>query len=102
MDEEPVQLAELIAYAEADGRICPNPPEWNALWILLRDSKKPGAWPDPAAPLVLAAWWHTSDEEKRFRLREHIGYAASHQALGAVDKFLRGLTAAQWHLRQGE
>lgn len=78
---------ELLAYCEANDRVCPNPPEWHDLWALL-----PGA----PTPLILAAWHHATDRQKRACLREQLK-GASAQALAQADAFLRSLTEDQWH-----
>lgn len=92
------KLDALLAYVQADGRICPKPQRWNKLWEILPDRKqKPsGGW-SPPLPLILAAWSHTTGLEKMLRLREHIEYAASNGSLDAVDSFLRELPPEQWH-----
>jgi hypothetical protein len=90
-------LANLLAYARAEGRICPQPQEWNALWEMLpRKQRVGGGWKLPL-PLILGAWWHTSAMEKQLRLREHIEYAAAEGVIDAADSYLRGLSPAQWY-----
>ena len=49
------------------------------------------------APLILAAWWEASDNEKKERLKLHIRWANNHGALAAIDKFLRSLPESDWH-----
>lgn len=75
---------------------------WNRLWKLLPDRKRVrGGWAPPL-PLVLSAWWGTTDAQKRARLREHILWAYDHGELAAVGSFLLGLEQADWHLGHGE
>ena len=95
-------MDELIQYCEADGRVCPLPPRWDALWKLLpgRHRNATGGW-EPELPLILAAWAHSSVAEKRARLREHIRWAAETGALDTAEEFLRGLPEEQW-LHVGE
>ncbi|MHC1699976.1 MAG: hypothetical protein AB9900_03225 [Humidesulfovibrio sp.] len=91
------RIKELMNYCRADGRVCPNPSEWNALYTLLPNRRcKGGGW-EPAVPLILAAWWDTSALAKMVRLEEHIRWAAEHSALDAVESFLRGLPENKWH-----
>jgi hypothetical protein len=90
-------LADLLAFARAEGRVCPNPQLWHALWEMLPRSEGIGGGWNPPLPLILGAWWCTSVPEKQLRLREHIEYAAQHEVLGAVDSFLWGLAPEQWH-----
>jgi len=92
----------LIDYVQSDGRVCPMPILWNNLWKMLpnRKQKGNGGW-NPPLPLILAAWWDTTAEEKRERLKYHIDYAASHGVLEKVDSFLRKLKPDQWAYGDG-
>jgi hypothetical protein len=94
-------LQALIIYAQSEGRVCPMPSQWNALWELLPDRSRVGYGWKPALPLILAAWWETSVVSKRQRLAEHIDWAAEHGALLEVEKFLRDLPEVHW-LHEGE
>lgn len=89
-------LTYLLDYVRAEGRICPMPLEWNALWDMLPDKRRIGNGWDPQLPLILAAWWDASPMAKRIVLEEHIQYAAEHNALDLVDDFLRNLRPDQW------
>jgi hypothetical protein len=91
------ELASIIAFATAERRVCPQPQSWNELWQMLPSRKRTGAGWSPLAPLILAAWSETSDAEKQERLLYHIRYAAEHNALGQVDRFLHSLRDEQWH-----
>ena len=89
---------EVLAIATLNGRVCPQPQQWNALWEMLPERKRlAGAW-EPPAPFILAAWWEASDQAKRERLASHIRYAAENGALDAVAKYLSSLTDEQWHV----
>jgi len=70
-------LATLLAYVQADGRICPQPQRWNELWEMPanRKQKPSGGW-NPPLPLILAAWSHKAGLEKMLRLSEQIEYTA--------------------------
>ena len=92
------KLKELLDYVKDDGRICPNPQEWNTLWEMLPDKKRVGSGWEPALPLILAAWWDTPLLVKALRFEEHIRYAAKHDVLDNVDIYLRGLKPDQWFL----
>ena len=89
-------INELKAYCTQNNRVCPNPQQWNELWQMLPELKREGSGWIPSAPLILAAWWHTSDDEKRERLFEHIDYAANHNFLKQSDAYLRALPEDQW------
>jgi len=82
------KLADLFKYVKSDGQICPQPKHWNEMWEMLPDKKRRGNGWNPPLPLILGAWWHTSDAEKKMRLKQHIEYAAQKGALGEIDDFL--------------
>jgi hypothetical protein len=89
-------IDDLLLYVRENERVCPMPDAWNRLWKMLprrRDSE--GEWV-PSLPLILGAWAHTSDVEKRNRLLEHIQSAADHGLLSDVDQFLRAIPEDQW------
>lgn len=96
------KLESLIQYVQAEGRVCPMPTFWNELYDLLPDKKQKenGGW-IPSVPLILAAWWDTTTEEKRERLSQHINYAVEHGVLDKIDKFLRDLKPDQWAYGNG-
>lgn len=91
------QLEALLAWCVADGRVCPHPLDWKRLWETLPGREYTGSGWRPALPLILAAWWSTTDDQKRDRLREHIEWAAAHGALDRVELLLRGLADDRWH-----
>lgn len=99
MSYESDKLANLLDYVQAERRVCPNPDQWNDLWNLLPDKERVGTGWNPALPLILGAWWHTSVLEKQLRLREHIEYGAKREVLDSIDSFLRGLAPDQWFTR---
>ena len=88
-------LDNLLEYVSSDGRVCPNPQEWNKLWEMLPDKKRVGSSWDPPPPLILAAW-SLPALPKIAQLREHIQYAYAHGVLEQVDEYLRGLKPEQW------
>ena len=96
------KLKLLIEYVRSEGRVCPMPTIWKDLYGILPDCKQKenGGW-EPPLPLILAAWWDTTAEQKRERLTYHIKYAASHGALEKVDNFLRKLKPDQWAYGDG-
>jgi len=70
-------------------RICPQPDPWSGIYKCL-----PGA---PPKPLILAAWWHTSDAEKEARFKEHIAWAHEHGVGDLIDAYINALGEEQWH-----
>jgi hypothetical protein len=96
MIERSKKSQNLITYCTENGRVCPFP--WVELYELLPNTKRnnKGGW-DPSLPLILAAWFTTSNLMKILRLREHIEWADQHNAIDAVDEFLRALPEDKWH-----
>jgi len=86
----------LLEYVGSNGRVCPQPQNWNELWELLPNRRRVGSGWEPPLPLILAAWWTTPALSKMLRLQEHIRYAAEHGAIAQVDAFLRGLAEEEW------
>ena len=87
----------LVVYAREDGRICPQPQTWNRLFELLPDKRRVGNGWEPPLPLILAAWDHSTDLEKRERFFLHIRWAADHGALDRVNQFIRAIPPSGWH-----
>jgi len=74
-------------------RICPQPQHWNQIWNIItsKTDKK------VSAPLILAAWWVTSDEEKLERFVYHINIAQRLNELEQVKKYIGSLNESDWH-----
>ena len=94
-------MNELMKYIKSNKRVCPQPQQWNKLWEMLPDRKRKGAGWIPPLPLILAAWWETSDQQKRERLECHIQYASDKEKLEQVRHFLENLLKDEW-LYEGE
>lgn len=90
-------IAELVKHARSDGRVCPLPPKWNALWQVLSSARTGTGSEKPPPPLILAAWHETTDEEKRRRVREQLLWANDNRILEAAADFLMNLPESQWH-----
>lgn len=87
------QLESLLAYCQADGRVCPLPNIWNNFWELVKT--KTGK-EDIPAPLILAAWYDTPNFLKIIRLKEHIEIAYENDAFAEVKTFLMNLEEGDW------
>jgi hypothetical protein len=87
----------LIAYCRENGRICPQPLKWNALWEMLPERRRVGSGWEPALPLILAAWHDSPALSKMGRFSEHIEWAEKHGNLPAVAAFLRNLPETDWY-----
>lgn len=97
MAESSDRVKALFTYCRQERRLVPVPQKWQELYKLLpnRRRKASGGF-EPPAPLILAAWHFTSDEEKRHRLQEHLQWAETHGVLDEVELFLRGLPESEW------
>jgi hypothetical protein len=91
------RLNELISELRAQGRICLIPQPWNKLWNMLPERRRKGVGYEPPAPLILAAWHHTSNLEKHERFLAHLRWADDHEALEQIVDFLSGLSPEDWH-----
>lgn len=94
-------MDELLAFVNSEKKVCPQPQKWNELWEMLPDKKRKGLGWEPPTPLILAAWWETTDAQKRERLEQHIKYAAEKGALEKVEAYLRALSLTDW-VHEGE
>ena len=92
-----MSIEEVVAESSKDGRVCPQPRQWNKLWKLLpnRRRAKHGGW-EPPLPLILAMWTEATDEEKRERFETHIRWAHEHDALDRIAKYLDRLDSTDW------
>jgi hypothetical protein len=67
--------------------VCPKPSAWAAirdsLAVAAEDRGEPNA--SPPVPLILGAWWITSDADKARRWRETVRWAAEHGLDRLVD-----------------
>ena len=90
-------LDDVIAYCQADRRICPQPLEWKRLYHCLPQTRRVGNGWSPPLPLTLAAWANTTDEEKRARFHLHVRWAWERGRESELTTFVLSLEAAQWH-----
>jgi len=93
-----LEKAKLINYINENNRVCPQPQAWNKLWEKLKDKERVGSagW-NPSVPLILAAWWDSSDSSKKHRLVEHINWAEQKDQLDEIAKFIYILAEEEWH-----
>lgn len=94
-----IELDEILMFSQAEQRICPQPQVWNQLWELLPNKNRVGSGYEPLPPLILGAWWHTSDSEKQNRFLSHIRWASEHDALTKIASFIKSLTPEHWHYK---
>lgn len=88
---------ELWDLCTRNGRIVPQPQKWNELYRMLKNTRsKPSGGFDPPAPLILAAWWHSSAHEKQYRLCEHLRWAIAQDQVEEIMAFLENLKETDW------
>lgn len=90
-------LEQALLEASKNSRVCPQPQKWNDLYNLLPNKSRKGNGWEPALPLILAAWWDTPSTLKAMRLKEHIEWAASNNALERVYTFMVSLPEPEWY-----
>ena len=90
-------LEQLLLETAGHGRVCPKPAPWNTLWELLPDRQRAADGWQPPLPLILAAWEHSSDHEKRERFELHLRWANDHDSLDDVATYLNTLEPDDWH-----
>ena len=81
-----------ISRLDEQMKLVPNPQHWNDLYELL----KKHAIKDIPAPLILSAWWHTSETEKRNRFIHHLNRAYELNVWQDAMTLLEGLKDDQW------
>jgi hypothetical protein len=91
------QLQRVLAFCRVGERVCPQPQRWNDLYQMLPGAHRVGLGWVPPLPLILGAWWHTNDQQKADRLREHIEYASDHGSLEPIEAYLEQLGESDWH-----
>ena len=95
--DEMATLDQVLAEAQKNNRVCPQPNQWQELYEMLPNKQRKGASWEPALPLILAAWWDTPAVSKILRLREHVEWASTHGCLDQIYSFLHQLREDQWH-----
>lgn len=90
-------LAEILHYCKQNKRVCPKAEKWNELWIKLDGRRRTGWGYIPNPPLILGAWWDTSNNQKQERLIEHIQWAEQKEQLEEISIYLRNLKEEDWH-----
>jgi hypothetical protein len=92
------QLQRLLCYIREEGRICPQQNKWHEMWEMLPDKRRLSKGWDPPLPLILWDWDNTTNRQKMLRLKVQIQYAAEKGVIDDIEKFLRNLKRAEWHL----
>ena len=79
-----------------NNRVCPNPNLWNQLHTLAIESDFNSHNP-PSLPLILGAWWDTSDLDKAERLKELIDWCYTTSVSDVAWTFIKSLDESEWH-----
>jgi len=79
-----------------NNRVCPNPNLWNDLHTLAIESNFNSHTP-PSLPLILGAWWDTSDLDKSERLKELIDWCYVTNVSDVAWTFIQSLDESEWH-----
>lgn len=90
-------LEEVMLEARRFNRVCPVPPRWDDLYLMLPNKKGSGRNAQPAPPMSPAVWIATPALAKRMVFREHLEWADRQGFLGEVLDFLRGLPEEAWY-----
>jgi hypothetical protein len=90
-------LEQLLTYCRENERVCPAPQRWNELWQILPNKRRKGVGWEPPLPLILAAWWEASDQQKQERLEHHVRWAGDHNFIDQIAKFLNSRPESEWH-----
>lgn len=89
-----VTLDDALAVARGRNRVCPMPPEWAALFALMRELAPPRT--VPPFPIDAAAWSVVPAMQKRMRLREQLEWAERYEMLDATLCYLASLSEEAW------
>lgn len=61
------------------------------------NTKREGAGFVPSAPLILVAWYHSTDEQKKERFSEHIKWADENNSVEIIGEFIFSLKEEDWY-----
>ena len=90
-------LEEAFELIKKNNRVCPQPYRWQELYEMLHDKQREEGGREPPLPIVLGAWWHSSELQKMMCLQEHIKIALELNCLDEVFNFLSELPETDWH-----
>ena len=94
-------LEDIINEIAGPNWVCPKPPNWNEMYKMLPDIKRVGSGYEPPLPLILQAWGHTSDIEKKHRFLVHLEWAREKSVLDEIIQYLNTVEKSDW-IRMGE
>lgn len=91
-----VDVEDVMALVRTNGRVCPNPGIWRAMYMLLPLGNLRGRIERAPYPVDLREWNQTTDLQKQLRLREQLEWAQAQGALQRVRDYLAGLRESDW------
>jgi len=89
---------QIITLATTDNRVCPKPPEWSHLYLLLLNVTPEGKAFPPRPPIEAPLWKTTSVAVKKMCMLSHIEWAEDIGALELMATYLYELPADRWLL----
>ncbi len=87
---------EFIFEITKNNRICPIPKFWNDLYSIVIDSDF-NEHQSPSLPLILGAWWDTSDSDKSERLKDLINWCFKANVADVAWAYISQLKDSEWH-----
>jgi hypothetical protein len=89
-------LNELYFEIKRENRVCPNPIYWNELHeIIIRAAIHQIQ--EPPLPLILGAWWESSNLDKANRLVELLNWADKNCVSNVAWAYIMALKEVEWH-----
>ena len=85
------QLESFIEKIKSKGFICPDAKHWNDFYSIFNIKL------ELPKPLILAAWWHTSDIEKFERFLHQLKILEQNKLLDDALEFLNNLSNPDWY-----
>ena len=69
---------------------------WQDIYEALPNKRRVGLGWEPPLPLLLAAWWEASPDEKRDRFLEHLKWAEDHDCLERIEAIMARWVEEDW------
>jgi hypothetical protein len=92
-------LKDLSDLCNQNDRVCPMPNKWNDLYeiVTTKDHDLGNDQVMPHMPLILGAWWDTTDGDKRNRLSEQLKWCQENNRSDIAWAYLNSLKDDEWH-----
>jgi hypothetical protein len=89
----PWSTDDAMVLARRNNRVCPQPPLWEQLYLLLEGDRYADLPPPPTQRWM---WSKLSNLQRRLRFREHIEWADRHGRLEQMARFMEALAEEDW------